>query len=387
MSHWIFTEEHDMFRKSIRKFFEKELESRVVDWESSSRIPKSFFQELAKMGYIGISLPEEDGGSNADLITETVLIEELGKYGTGGAAAAVTHHLMSIFLISAYGSEEQKSTYLWPAIHGEKLGAIAGGGTNAKANHGLSATRNGDLFLLNGTAKFVINGISADFICVPAYTDPAKESSGVSLFIVNSESDGFTVDRQIEKLGWRAADTADLAFTDVKVPISSLIGDENQGDTYLRKSGQWFHIMFALLGMGLAERSLNDTIQYSKERKQFGRSLNQFQVLQHKMAEMAVELEKSRNLTYRALYLLNEDQDAETESAMAKAHAGEMAKQVTDSAVQIHGGMGYMMETPIQRYWRDARALSIVGGTTQSLQESISSFIQTSMEKKELEYT
>lgn len=390
MSHWIFTEEHKMFRKSVQKYLEKELSPYVEEWEKAGKIPGSFYEQLSKMGYIGISSPEEYGGNHADLVTEAVFLEELGKYGTGGIAASISYHLMSLALLSSFGSEEQKRNDLSKAISGEKIATLAlheiAIGSEELKNTELRAVQDGDDYLLNGKKKFVINGGSSDFICVTAITDPSKGLDGTSLFIIDRESNHVAIDRKIKKLGWRASETVDLSFNNVKVSKDAVVGEVNKANRYLKKSTQWFQVIQALLSIGVAEKSLEDTIRYSKERKQFGRTINHFQVLQHKMADMAVELEKSRNLTYRALYLLNEGQEAAVESAMAKAFAGEMVKQVADSAVQIHGGMGYMMETPVQRYWRDSRGMSIIGGTTESLHRMISKFLDTGKAKEDAEY-
>lgn len=369
MSHWLFNKEHKIFRKSLRNFFENELTPHVVEWEKAGTIPRSFYEQIANMGYIGISLPEKFGGSNSDLVTEAVFLEELGKSGTGGISISVIYHLTALSLLSLYGNEEQKAKYLEPAIRGKKVATVA---VEQKTEAQLHAKRTGGGFQLNGMKTFVTNGVSADFFCVIANTD-----EGMSLFVVERELPGISVEREIEKLGWRACDTADIGFHEVNTEKTHQLGNNS-----VSRVNQWLFVMLALVTVSLAEKSLEDTIRYSKERKQFGRTINKFQVLQHKMADMAVEIEKTKNLTYRALYLLNEGEDAEMEAMMAKVHAGEMAKKVTDSAVQIHGGMGYMMETPVQRYWRDARGISVIGGTTQALTEQVSARMQSSIGKE-----
>jgi len=375
MSHWIFTEEHKEFKKSVQKFLEKEVSPYIEEWENNGEIDKAFLTQLAEMGYIGISLPEEYGDINTDIVTEAVFLEQLGKYGTGGIAAGISYHLMTLSYISSHGNDKQKSKYLKPSIRGEMIGALAFNEINndleGLKNTEVRAEQQKDDYVLNGTKEFVINGISADFLCITVITDYSKGLEGISSFIVDRETPGLKIKRKVKKLGWRGVDTADIEFDNVRVSRESMIGEVSKAYKYLKKSNQWFRVIHALLSIGLGKRTLEDTIRYSKERKQFGKTINHFQALQHKMADMAIELEKTRSLTYRSLYLLSEKQNAEIESSMSKAHAGEMIKVLTDSAMQVYGGMGYIMETPVQRYWRDARGISVIGESTEYLYKLI----------------
>ena len=375
MSHWIFQEEHEMVRKSIRKFIEKEVHPHIEVWEREGALPRMFWERCGELGYLGLSVPEAYGGSQTDLITEAVLFEELGRCGSLGVASSIGYHTGCVItLISRFASEELKDQLLPPAIRGERILALSVSEPSAGSDVGAIQTyakRNGDEYVVNGVKKFVTNGLTADSICMAVKTDPTKEKEGISLLIVDTASLGFSITHQPGMLGWRSSNMVELKLENVRVPVNRVIGEENQGFTYLSQITPWQRIMFALFSIGLAERSMQDTMLYSKQRKQFGQTLNQFQVLQHKMVDMAVEIEKAKNLAYRTLYLLVGGQDAEVEATMAKAYAGEMIKQITDSSVQIHGGMGYMMETPVQRYWRDARALSISGGTTQLMNETL----------------
>jgi acyl-CoA dehydrogenase len=375
MSHWIFQEEHEMVRKSIRKFVDKEVLPQIEVWEREGALPRMFLERCGELGYLGLSVAEAYGGSQTDLITEAVLFEELGRCGSLGVASSIGYHTgCAMTLISCFGTEEQKSQLLPPAVRGERILALSVSEPSTGSDVGsiqTYASRDGNEYVLNGVKKFVTNGLIADTICMAVKTDPTKEKEGVSLLMVDTASPGFSITHQSEVLGWRSSNMAEIKLENVRVPVNRLLGDENQGYAYLSRITPWQRIMFSLFSVGLAERSMQDTMLYSKQRKQFGQTLNQFQVLQHKMVDMAVEIEKTKNLAYRALYLLGQGQDAEIEATMAKAYAGEMIKQVTDSSVQIHGGMGYMMETPVQRYWRDARALSISGGTTQLMNENL----------------
>lgn len=373
MSHWIFTEEHQMFRKSVQKFVEKEILPHVEEWERAGEVPRQLFRRCGELGYLGLKFPKEYGGAGADLVTEAVFIEELSKCGAGGVAAAIGAHAnIAMTPVWKYGNEQQKRKYLEPAIRGEMIAALGITEPNTGSDVAAIATtarREGDHYVLNGSKMFITNGVHADYVCVAAKTDPSRGYRGISLFIVESKWPGFRVGKSLRKLGWRSSDTAELVFEDVRVPAENLLGEENQGFYYIMKNFQWERIWLALSSVALAEKALEDAIRYSQERTQFGRTLSQFQALRHKMVDMAVDLEKARHLTYYALYKYAQGEDAVIETTMAKAYAGEMVSRVTDMALQIHGGNGYMMEYPVQRYWRDARIQSIGGGTTQIMNE------------------
>jgi acyl-CoA dehydrogenase len=330
------------------------------------------FRRAGELGYLGLKFPEEYGGSD-DLLADAVFAEEMSRCASGGVAAALLAHSgIGAAPVWRHGTHEQKLHYLVPAIRGEKIAALAitepDAGSDV-ASLRTTARRDGDHYVLNGTKVFITNGASADFVCVAAKTLPEAGHRGISLFIVDAGTPGFRVGRVFRKLGWRASDTAELVFEDVRVPAENLLGAENEGFRYIMQGFQWERILMALSSVALAEQALAAAIRYSKERTQFGRPIGRFQVLQHYMVDMAVDIEKARSLTYRALYLYAKGEDAVTEATMAKAYAGEMVRRVTDQAVQIHGGYGYMMEFPVQRYWRDARLMSIGGGTTQVMHE------------------
>lgn len=373
MPHWIFTEEHEMFRKSVRKFVENEVKPHVEEWEEAGEVPRWLFKRCGELGYLGLKFPEEYGGSNAGLIMEAVFIEEFAKCGSGGVGAAIgAHSGIALTPIWRFGTDEQKKKYLVPGIRGELIAALAitepDAGSDV-AGMKTTARREGDYYILNGSKTFITNGVNADVVCVAAKTDASRGHKGISLFIVERQWPGFTVSKKLKKLGWRASDTGELVFDHVRVPAENLIGEENQGFYYIMKNFQWERIAMALGCIGLAEIALEDAIRYSQQRIQFGQPISQFQVLRHKMADMAVDLEKARHLTYNALYRYARGDDATVETTMAKAYAAEMVCRVTDAALQIHGGYGYMMEYPVQRYWRDARLQPIGGGTTQIMNE------------------
>ncbi|MEH7353947.1 acyl-CoA dehydrogenase family protein [Neobacillus drentensis] len=373
MSHWMFTEEHEMFRKSVRAFIEKEVVPNVEKWERDEETPRSLYKRMGELGYLGIKFPEEYGGSGLDLMMEAVFTEELAKCGAGGVAAAIgSHTSIAMTNIWKYGSHEQKQKYLVPGIKGELIAALAitesSGGSDVSAIK-TTAKRDGDYYILTGSKTYITNGVNADYVIVAARTREDPVHRNVSLFIVETNSEGYSVGKKLKKLGWRSSDTSEIFFENVKVPRENLIGNENEGFLYVMKNFQYERMTMALGCIGAAEKALELAIKYSKERIQFKQPLSEFQVIRHKLVDMAVDIEKARNITYRAIYLYNKGENCVTEATMAKVYATEMVNRVADQALQIHGGNGYMMEYPIQRIWRDARIQTIGGGTTQIMYE------------------
>ncbi len=373
MGHWIFNKDHDMFRQSVRRFVEKEITPYVEEWERAGEVPKEAVARAGELGFLGVKFPEEFGGSGGDCVYDAIVVEEFAKGASGGVGTAITATVeIAVTPIWRYGSTEQKRRYLEPAVRGKRIGALAvtepDAGSDVAAIR-TTARKDGNEYVLSGTKTFITNGVNADFVCVAAKTHAQLGHKGISLFVVDADTAGFSVGRKLKKLGWRASDTAELAFDEVRVPAQNLIGEENRGFYYILQNFSWERLVMALSSVALADAALAASMRYSGERKQFDRPIQSFQVLQHKMVDMAVEIEKARYLTYWALYLFQQGKDAVKETAMAKAYAGEMVRRVTDSAMQIYGGAGYMMEFPVQRFWRDARIMSIGGGTTQVMNE------------------
>jgi acyl-CoA dehydrogenase len=376
MTHWMFQEEHEMFRKTVKKFVGKEVIPHVEKWEENGEVPRELFEMLGELGYLGIKYPKEYGGLGLDFIMESVFIEELTKCGSGGIGAAIGAHIgIATTPVWRFGTHEQKNKYLAPAIQGKMIAALGITEPNAGsdvASIQTKAEKQGDYYILNGSKTFITNGVNADYVVVAAKTSDGPRHRNISLFIVETGWDGFSVGKKLDKLGWRSSDTGELYFENMKIPKENLLGKENEGFKYIMQNFQWERLTLALSSVALAEKALEDSIRYSKERIQFGKPIRQFQVLRHKMVDMAVDIEKARHMTYRAIYLYNKGKDVTTEATIAKAYAGEMVSRVCDQAVQIHGGNGYMMEFPVQRYWRDARIQSIGGGTTQIMREILS---------------
>jgi acyl-CoA dehydrogenase len=376
MTHWMFQEEHEMFRKTVKKFVGKEVIPHVEKWEENGEVPRELFEMLGELGYLGIKYPKEYGGLGLDFIMESVFIEELTKCGSGGIGAAIGAHIgIATTPVWRFGTHEQKNKYLAPAIQGKMIAALGITEPNAGsdvASIQTKAEKQGDYYILNGSKTFITNGVNADYVVVAAKTSDGPRHRNISLFIVETGWDGFSVGKKLDKLGWRSSDTGELYFENMKIPKENLLGKENEGFKYIMQNFQWERLTLALSSVALAEKALEDSIRYSKERIQFGKPIRQFQVLRHKMVDMAVDIEKAKHMTYRAIYLYNKGKDVTTEATIAKAYAGEMVSRVCDQAVQIHGGNGYMMEFPVQRYWRDARIQSIGGGTTQIMREILS---------------
>lgn len=376
MRSWLFQEEHDLFRRTVRHFLEQEIAPAIDLCETRGSVPREIFRKVGQQAYLGIPFPESVGGLGGDILSQAVWIEELCRLGSGGIAAALTAQtVIALTPIWRWGSEMQKQQYLNPGIRGDKIFALAvtepDAGSDVAAIRTTAYKKPGG-YLLKGSKLFITNGTQADVVVVAAKTSPDKGRKGISLFLVDSRWAGFRVGRRLEKLGWRASDTAELFFDGIMIPQDHLLGECNRGFYYLIDEGFVYErIAMALSAVSLAERALSDASRYAQEREQFGRHLAEFQVIRHKLVDMALDLVKARRLTYRALYLFAKDDDAKIAAAMAKAYAGEMARRVTDDALQIFGGNGYMMDYPLQRYWRDARILSIGGGATEVMYDIV----------------
>lgn len=373
MTHWIFNEEHKLFRSTVRKFIEKEITPNIEKWEKDGETPRSLFKKMGDMGYLGIKFPTEYGGLGLDSIMQAVFSEEITRSGAAGVGASIEASSgIAMTKLWLFASHELKEKYLAPGIKGDKIAALAitepSGGSDV-AGMKTTAKKDGDHYILNGSKTFITNGINADYVIVAAQTRDKPKHANISLFVVDTNLEGYSVGKKLKKLGWRSSDTGELFFDNVKIPKENLIGNENEGFRYIMEDFQLERIMLALTSVTTAEIALEAAIKYSKERTQFNQPIVNFQVLRHKMVDMAVDIEKAKNITYRALYLYEQGKDVVTQATMAKAYATEMVNRVTDEVVQIHGGNGYMMEYPVQRYWRDARIQSIGGGTTQIMNE------------------
>jgi acyl-CoA dehydrogenase len=374
--HPIFTDEHDLLRDSLRRFIAAEVAPHADEWESQGCFPHiEVFKRFGELGFLGISVPEEYGGSEGDFVASMVFAEEMAGCDSGGVAASLgLHATIALPYIVEYGTEEQKRKYLIPGVKGELIGSLGvtepGAGSDV-ASIRTNAVRDGDDYIINGSKMFITNGGIADYVILAAKTDREAGHAGITLFLVDKGTPGFSVSRELDKLGWRTCNTAELAFDDVRVPRSAMLGEENQGFYNIMAHFQEERLFMAVGSVCGAQKALDLASQYAKERVQFGRPIANFQVTRHKIADMATEIEAARQLVYNTIRMYVQGEDCQVEVAMCKLFACEMSTRVIDQAIQIFGGYGYMMEYPVQRHWRDARIGTIGGGTSEIQREII----------------
>jgi len=368
-----FTEEHEELRQSIRRFVSNELRPHAREWEDARWFPNSVFERMGELGYLGLKYPEEYGGQGGDHLHDAVLSEELARTGSGGLSAGVGAHVgIATPPIWKFGTEDQKQRWLVPAIRGEKIAAL--GITEPDAGSDVAgirtfARRVDGGYVVNGSKTFITNGVRADFVVTAVKTTEEGGHHGLSFVVIEKGMEGFSVSRKLEKMGWHASDTAELAFNDVFVPDENLLGEENRGFYLIMANFQWERLLMALGSVAAMQAMLERTLEFAKERHAFGRPIGKHQAIRHKLAEMAVKAETGRALTYHALRLFHDGQDAMREVTMAKLKTQRDAFDVADDALQIHGGAGYMREYDIERAARDARLGPIGGGSDEIMKE------------------
>jgi acyl-CoA dehydrogenase len=368
-----FTEEHEDLRETIRRFVERELRPHAQEWEDARWFPNEVFRRMAELGFLGLKYPEEHGGQGGDFVHDAVLSEELPRAGSGGLSAGIGAHVgIATPPIWKFGTQEQKRRFLEPAIRGERIAAL--GITEPDAGSDVaglrtSARRVEGGYVVNGSKTFITNGVRADFVVTAVKTTEEGGHHGLSFLVIEKGMEGFTVSRRLEKLGWHASDTAELAFDDVFVPEENLLGEENRGFYLIVANFQWERLLMALGAVGSMDAVIERTVAFMRERSAFGRPIGRFQALRHKLAEMALKLEASRSLTYHALRLFAAGENAIREVTEAKLLTQRAAFEVADDALQIHGGAGYMKEFEIERVARDTRLGPIGGGTDEIMKE------------------
>ena len=367
MSSIYFSEEHETFRQLVRKFVETEINPHVEAWEADGIFPAhDLFKKMGNLGLLGLTYPEAYGGGGVDYWYQVVLMEEIGRADASGPPLGIAVQTdMATPAIAENGSEELKQRYLAPAIAGDKVAAIAvsepGAGSDVAAIK-TWARRDGDDYLINGSKMWITNGIQADFLCLLARTSDEKGFRGMSLFVVDTDLPGFSVSRKLEKLGHHSSDTAILAFDDVRVPAANRIGAEGMGFILQMRQFQRERLAGTLMALGGMDKIVRKTIAYCRERETFGQPLIDNQYIHFRIAELLTEIEALRQLCYHCVRLYVAGEDATKEVSMAKLKGGRLSREVADTCLQFHGGMGYVEEYPMARYFRDSRLMSIGGG-------------------------
>ncbi len=373
-----FSEEHDLFRASLKDFLQKEVVPYIEQWEKSGTIDRFIWKKFGDIGFLGITYPESYGGLNLDLFYMVILLEELQKIKSSGFAAAIWAHVyLAMTHLNAEGDERIKKEYLVPSIAGEKIGALCisepFGGSDV-AGMRTNAIKKGDKYIINGSKTFITNGVYADYYVVAAKTDPALGNKGISIFLMDTSSKGISATK-LDKLGWRASDTAEIAFDNVEVPMENLMGEENKGFAYIMQHFALERLIMAINAHARAEFALDYTIDYMSSREAFGTTINKFQALRHTLVEHATEVEHCKIFNYAAVARLDKGEYVVKEATMAKLKSTKVADETIYSCLQMLGGYGYMEEYPLARLFRDSRLGPIGGGTSEILKEILSKMI------------
>ncbi len=362
-----FTEEHAMFRQSVRRFVADEINPHVDEWEAAGIFPAhNLFKKMGDLGFLGLTYPEEYGGMALDDWYMVAFVEELGKADCAGVPMGIVVHTdMCTPALAKHGSEALKQQFLAPSIRGEMVGCIGVSEPDAGSDVASIRTRavaDGDDWVINGRKLYITNGTQADWVCLLARTSDEGGYRGMSLIVVPTATPGFRVGRKLEKLGNHSSDTAELIFDDVRVPRANTIGPEGQGFILQMQQFQRERLVGAIMAYSSCEKILRQTIAYTKQRHAFGKPLIANQVIQFRLAELLTEVEMLRQMCYHCARKSIAGEDYTREASMAKLKAGRLSREVADSCLQYYGGMGYMADMPIARFFRDARLISIGGG-------------------------
>ena len=365
-----------LIRAQIRRFVDERIVRQAQAWEQAGEIPRQLFRELGGLGLLGMRHPAEYGGGGLGTLSSVILAEELSRSSFGGVASALTVHSdMSISHIAHRGTPAQKARYLPPACAGEKVGAICVTEPDAGSDvAGLKtrATRTDSGWLIHGCKTYITNGALGDIYIVAARTDPqAAGARGISLFIVERGAEGFSISDKLSKHGWRSSDTATLYFQDLFVPHQALLGEEGCGFYYIVSAFQNERLVVGALVSGASAKAIDLTLDYLRQRRAFGKTLWEQPVVRNKLSWMAAKAASVRALTYQCAQMIDEGQDGVRELSMLKALAGETLQEIVHTCLQLHGGVGYMVGTPIERMVRDARILTIGGGATEVMLEEV----------------
>ena len=368
-----YNEDHEMFRDSVRKFYEREIGPHHAQWEKDGFVPKSAWLKAGEAGLLCATMPEEYGGQGVDRRYSAIIMEEQAYLGYTGPGFSLHSDIVAPY-VAAYGTEEQKRRWLLRMAKGEIIGAIAmtepGTGSDLQGVK-TTAVRDGDHYVINGQKTFITNGINSDLVIVVCKTDPKQGAKGMSLIVVEGGTPGFTKGRNLEKIGMPAQDTGELFFADARVPVANLLGGEGQGFYMLMQELAWERLQIAIMAVASCEAALKWTVDYTRERKAFGKSILDFQNTRFKLAELKTETQIARVFVDRCLDLLMEKKLDVAEAAMAKYWCTDLQGKLLDECLQLHGGYGFMMEYPIARAYLDARVQRIYGGTNEIMKELI----------------
>ncbi|MFJ4251948.1 acyl-CoA dehydrogenase [Pseudomonas helmanticensis] len=370
-----FDPSHQMVRDSVRRFVEREILPGIDEWEEAESFPRELYLKAGAAGILGIGYPEALGGSHAgDLFAKVAASEELMRCGSGGLVAGLGSLDIGLPPIVKWALPDVRDRVVPQVLSGEKISALAvtepGGGSDV-ANLQTRAVRDGDYYRVSGSKTFITSGVRADYYTVAVRTGAAG-FGGISLLLIEKGTAGFTVGRQLKKMGWWASDTAELFFDDCRVPVGNLIGAENMGFACIMGNFQSERLALALMANMTSQLALEESLKWAREREAFGKPIGKFQVIKHRLAEMATALEVSREFTYRQAAKMAAGQSVIKEISMAKNFATDTSDRITTEAVQILGGLGYMRESLVERLYRDNRILSIGGGTREVMNEIIS---------------
>jgi len=378
-----FTEEHQLFRESLKDFLQKEVVPHIEKWEKTGTIERFIWKKFGEMGYFGLRTPEAYGGMDLDLFYTVIFLEELQKINSAGFAAAMwAHAYLAMTHVKKEGNEDIKQKYLTASVAGEKIGCLCVtepfGGSDV-AGMRTTAVKKGDTYVLNGSKTFITNGVYADYMVVAAKTNPELGNKGISIFMVDSNIEGVSTTK-LDKLGWRASDTAEIAFDNVVIPAANLMGEEGKGFPYIMQHFALERLLMAVNAHGRAEYALEYALQYMSERSTFGKTIDKYQALRHNYAELYADMDVCKSYNYSVAYRLNKGEYVVKEATIAKLKSTKMADDVAYDCLQFLGGYGYVEDYPMARLLRDSRLGPIGGGTSQILKEIIAKMV---IDKKE----
>ncbi|WKA56345.1 acyl-CoA dehydrogenase [Planococcus shixiaomingii] len=362
------TQEQQMIKKTIKEFADKVVAPGAIERDRTKAFPKEIFKQLSDMGMMGLPFDEKYGGAGADTTSFAIVTEELSRACASTGITYSAHISLGGAPLNLYGTDEQKEKYLTPICTGESFGAFGLTEPNAGSDAGGTETRaveDGDYWVINGSKVYITNASYAKHLAITAITGMKDGKKEISAIIVPTDAEGFTIIDNYEKMGLHSSNTTELVLENVRVPKENLLGKRGEGFKQFMVTLDGGRIGIAAMAVGIAQAAFNRALNYSKERKQFGKTLSEFQITQFKLADMAMKIELARNMVYKAAWLKDQGRPFTKEASMAKLYASEISMEVADEAIQIHGGYGYMKEYEVERYMRDAKLLEIGEGTSE----------------------